>query len=83
MSARTKAEAMADPADPQAPTNARLAYLEEWIRDCQRYNRNVDAQYVAAMADAADQRSLVIAKNAKITALEAQIRALSSGETNQ
>lgn len=44
----------------------RIQYLEEWIRDCQRYNQNVSAQLTAAQDRIRDLETLVAAKNAEL-----------------
>lgn len=53
--------------------SARIQYLEEWIRDCQRYNQNVSAKLTAAEDRTRDLESLLAAKNADLrTALWAE-----------
>ena len=44
----------------------RIQYLEEWIRDCQRYNRTVSADLVAAQHKIKDLETLLAAKNAEL-----------------
>ena len=44
----------------------RIQYLEEWIRDCQRYNRAVSVKLIAAEDRIRDLESLLEAKNAKL-----------------
>lgn len=64
MSDRPIAEIMADPAgDLISP---RIQYLEQWIRDCQRYNRNVSAQLTGTYDRIRDLESLLAAKNAEL-----------------
>jgi hypothetical protein len=44
----------------------RIQYLEQWIRDCQHYNRRVAAKLIAAEDRIRDLESLLETKNAKL-----------------
>ena len=44
----------------------RVQYLEQWIRDCQHYNRCVSAKLTAAEDRIRDLESLLEAKNDKL-----------------
>jgi hypothetical protein len=57
----------ADPAG--AVIHPRIQYLEQWIRDCQRYNRGVSSQLAAAQDRIRDLESLVATKNAELRRL--------------
>lgn len=56
--------------------SARIQYLEEWIRDCQRYNQNVSAKLTAAEDRIRDLESLLAAKNAELRQAADRIEAL-------
>ncbi len=49
----------------------RIQYLEEWIRDCQRHNRNVSALLAKAEGRVRDLQSLVDAKNEELRVIKA------------